>query len=166
MMSLLSVTVWLVSFLGADAHGSMIMPPTRNSIDAELPPWSHGKFPHTGWIEPWTCMCTNGSSTCNAGQSCFWLSQGCSIGCKACTGNGIRYPNFDQCPEERKAQPTLLKKYWTANHNAEEGSVADIYKYNPWRAPGTAPVFDACGMAGGNWVEVFNTVADIYKYNP
>jgi len=161
MTALLPLAVCFVSLLGADAHGSMIMPPTRNSIDAELPPWSHGKFPSTGTIEPYTCMCTNGSSTCNAGQSCFWFSQGCSIGCKACTGNGIRYPNFDQCPEERKAQPTLLKKYWTANHNAEEGSVADIYKYNPWRAPGTAPVFDACGMAGGNFVEVFN--AGAYK---
>jgi len=137
----------------------MIMPPTRNSVDAELPQWSGGKFPPTGWIEPYNCMCTNGTSECDAGQNCFWFSQGCSIGCKACTGNGIRYPNFDQCPEERTAKPTLLKKYWTANHNAEEGSVADIYKYNPWRAPGTAPVFDACGMAGGNTVEVFNAGA-------
>ena len=23
------------------------------------------------------------------------------------------------------------------------------YQYNPWRAPGSAPVNDACGMAGG-----------------
>eukprot|EP00440_Ansanella_granifera_P001336 gb/GFBE01001438.1/.p1 GENE.gb/GFBE01001438.1/~~gb/GFBE01001438.1/.p1 ORF type:complete len:387 (+),score=62.44 gb/GFBE01001438.1/:1-1161(+) len=155
----LARAVLLQCVLQADAHGSMIMPPTRNSIDAELPEWSHGKFPGTGSIEPYSCMCTNGTSECNAGQNCFWFSQGCSIGCKACTGNGIRYPNFDQCPEERTAKPTLLKKYWTANHQAEQGSVADIYKYNPWRAPGTAPVFDACGMAGGNWVEVFNAGA-------
>ena len=25
----------------------------------------------------------------------------------------------------------------------------DIYKHNPWRAPGSAPVLDACGLAGG-----------------
>jgi hypothetical protein len=25
----------------------------------------------------------------------------------------------------------------------------DIYKHNPWRAPGSAPVLDACGAAGG-----------------
>jgi len=155
----LSLCVLLHSLKGVSSHGSMIMPPTRNSVDAELPQWSGGKFPPTGWIEPYNCMCTNGTSECDAGQNCFWFSQGCSIGCKACTGNGIRYPNFDQCPEERTAKPTLLKKYWTANHNAEEGSVADIYKYNPWRAPGTAPVFDACGMAGGNTVEVFNAGA-------
>ena len=29
------------------------------------------------------------------------------------------------------------------------GSVADVFKYNPWRAPGNAPVFDPCGRAGG-----------------
>jgi hypothetical protein len=36
---------------GAHAHGSMIMPPSRNSVDAELDAWSHGKFPETGLIE-------------------------------------------------------------------------------------------------------------------
>jgi hypothetical protein len=29
------------------------------------------------------------------------------------------------------------------------GSAADITYFNPWRRPGAAPVFDACGMAGG-----------------
>ena len=37
--------------------------------------------------------------------------------------------------------------------------MADFTKYNPWRAPGRAPVFDACGMAGGSTVEVFNAGA-------
>ena len=32
----------------ANAHGSMIMPPSRNSVDADLAAWSHGKFPPTG----------------------------------------------------------------------------------------------------------------------
>ena len=32
---------------------------------------------------------------------------------------------------------------------AKEGSANDTYRYNPWRAPGHAPVNDACGMAGG-----------------
>lgn len=37
----------------------------------------------------------------------------------------------------------------TMNRAAVAGSVNDTYRYNPWRAPGFAPVFDACGMAGG-----------------
>jgi hypothetical protein len=56
-------------------HGSMIMPPSRNSVDADLPAWSHGKFPKTGTIEPYTCSCNNGTSECSSGQSCFWFSQ-------------------------------------------------------------------------------------------
>jgi hypothetical protein len=35
------------------------------------------------------------------------------------------------------------------NTQAECGSPDDIYFYSPWRAPGTAPVIDACGVAGG-----------------
>jgi len=37
----------------------------------------------------------------------------------------------------------------TVNREAKAGSEADSYRYNPWRAPGYAPVNDACGMAGG-----------------
>ena len=29
------------------------------------------------------------------------------------------------------------------------GSAEDKWRSTPWRAPGTAPVLDACGMAGG-----------------
>lgn len=35
------------------------------------------------------------------------------------------------------------------NRWAVEGSVNDTYRLNPWRAPGRAPVMDACGQAGG-----------------
>ena len=49
--------------------------------------------------------------------------------------------------------------YRTANQAAVAGSEEDIFKFNPWRAPGQAPVFDPCGMAGGSFVEVFNAGA-------
>lgn len=35
------------------------------------------------------------------------------------------------------------------NLDAVDGSPEDTYRYNPWRAPGYAPVTDACGTAGG-----------------
>jgi hypothetical protein len=35
------------------------------------------------------------------------------------------------------------------NTQAECGSPEDIYYLSPWRAPGSAPVIDACGIAGG-----------------
>merc|ERR1712086_30320 len=129
-------------------HASMIMPPTRNSIDSTLAPWSNGKHPATGVIDPKAAPCTNGTSPCDSGQGTFWFSQGCTIGCTHCTGNGSRIANFNHCPGT-SIQPTLLPKYRTANRASVPGSVADVFKYNPWRAPGEAPVYDSCGMAGG-----------------
>ena len=34
----------------------------------------------------------SGTDMCEAGQGCFWFSQGCTIGCKKCDGNGERVP--------------------------------------------------------------------------
>jgi len=156
--------IFLLTFIlfhhrGVDAHASLIIPPTRNSIDVLLPPWSNGKHPPTGTIEPYECHCTNGSLPCNSGQGCFWFSQGCTIGCDKCDGDGARFPNYDHCPG-KSIKPTLNDPKWrTINQAAEPGTEADFTKYHPWRAPGRAPVFDACGMAGGVDHEVFNAGA-------
>eukprot|EP01052_Picozoa_sp_SAG31_P022908 SAG31_NODE_1849_length_7088_cov_2.647446_1_plen_247_part_00 len=169
---------------GALPHGAMIMPLARNSIDAELAPWRDGKQPPLGTIDPIGCPgCTNGTQPCALGrerrstslsvslipkikrlccaEGCYWFSQGCNIGCSRCTTNGSRIPNWDQCPAEREAgtalrRGTLLRKYWSTNQNATEGSPQDIWKWNPWRAPGRAPVSDPCGMAGGSPIEKYN----------
>lgn len=37
----------------------------------------------------------------------------------------------------------------TVNTQAPCGSPLDIYYWSPWRHPGSAPVLDACGVAGG-----------------
>jgi hypothetical protein len=41
-------------------------------------------------------------------------------------------------------------KHRSINRNATAGSKEDWTKFNPWRAPGYAPVFDPCGRAGGS----------------
>ena len=43
-------------------------------------------------------------------------------------------------------------KLRTVNTGVECGSDKDSYYYSPWRAPGSSPVFDACGIAGGTKV--------------
>lgn len=48
-----------------------------------------------------------------------------------------------------KKQTLTDPKYWSVNKAATPFSPEDIYKHNPWRAPGTAPIGDACGFAGG-----------------
>jgi hypothetical protein len=50
----------------------------------------------------------------------------------------------------------------TVNRQADAGSQQDIYRHNPWRAPGTAPVANACGLAGGTpWLKE-TTEAGVY----
>ena len=47
----------------AAGHASMIMPPSRNAIDSELPPWSHGQHPETGMIEPYAAQFLRNSAS-------------------------------------------------------------------------------------------------------
>ena len=96
----------------------------------------------------WGCDCKNGTSKCNVGQACFWFSQGTTIGCEHATGAPSNPNTKSFCNSTMKAtvnDPTLR----TYNRAAAAGTAADLYKHNPWRAPGSAPVFHPCGMAGG-----------------
>lgn len=74
-------------------------------------------------------------------------SQGCFIGCDACDHKSGRQ-QVDLCNSGQK--PTIndpLQR--SVNRDAEAGSDEDIYKHNPWRYPGNAPIADVCGLAGG-----------------
>lgn len=130
----------------------LISPPSRNAlVDRDLPQLADGKWP--GSTDG--CNCADPKGGCPAargargalGQSCLWFSQGCTIGCAKCTGqNG--HTTKSLCGSTMK--PTINDpKLRTMNIHAAAGSVNDSYMYNPWRAPGSAPVEDACGMAGG-----------------
>jgi hypothetical protein len=46
------------------------------------------------------------------------------------------------------------------NLDAKAGSAEDVYRFNPWRAPGAAPVADACGIAGGSNMKHVPDAAD------
>ena len=141
--------------LRVSSHGSLVSPAPRNSVDRSLPEWAGGKFTPSGTLEPFGCNCTNGTSPCESAQSCFWFSNGCTIGCKACTGNGTRGFNLDTCGS--RMQATITKpEHRTLNRNATANTPSDVYRYNPWRSPGNAPSFDPCGMAGGTWKPAFN----------
>merc|ERR1719352_1689402 len=157
----------------ADGHGALYIPKPRNAMDSMLPEFSGGKSP----METEPCTCTNGnggpragSEGCDLGlrgdgdgQSCYWWSQGSSIGCDKCatvtSGTHTPHGNAPQagkigfrkryCNSTQKA--TLPRHAWTLNMDVVEGSEEDSYRYNPWRAPGFAPVVDPCGQAGGEF---------------
>ena len=83
---------------------------------------------------------------CSNGQAAYWYSQGCFIGCPSCDHQSGRRQT-DLC---KKGMVGMLPDRAIAvNRNATRNSPYDIYRHNPWRAPGYAPVADACGLAGG-----------------
>jgi hypothetical protein len=61
------------------------------------------------------------------------------------TGRGAPTPPGKSPMEPTNNDPMTR----TMNRGAVVGSVNDTYRYHPWRAPGFAPVSDACGLAGG-----------------
>ena len=149
MRVLLLLSLWFASAYG---HGALVNPLSRNAIDRSLP-WSQ-RTPRS----PCTCANTTAGSApapgagCDNAQACYWYSQGCTIGCPSCDHVNGRLQE-DLCGLGVKAtlnDPALR----TVNRNATAGSIYDIYRHNPWRYPGSAPVADACGLAGGTpWPE-------------
>lgn len=173
MNSLLQLTL----VAGVAGHGALYIPTPRNAMDRVLPEFEGGKSPQGNGYNSCTCNNGNGGPTgpsegCDMGlrggvdakgdgQSCLWWSQGCSIGCDTCaTETAGTHPITGNPPNPGKLgfrkrycnstfEPTLPKHAWTLNMEAREGSEEDSYRFNPWRAPGHAPVVDPCGMAGG-----------------
>jgi len=119
-------------------HGALVNPPSRNAIDREI----HGFKPSHQH-----CGCANTTGMCNNAQACFWYSQGCSIGCPTCDALSGRFQK-DLCGNGMKATITD-PRFRSVNRAAEALTLQDVYQHNPWRAPGSAAVQDACGMAGG-----------------
>ena len=139
------------------AHSNLIKPKPRNAIDSELPEWKDGNAPYM-WVDDvgndgTPCACKNGTDVCAPAQTCLWFNVGCTIGCKECDGGtkGPANPNrIDRCGAGMKA--TLNDPaHRTINRDAVAGSDDDWTKFNPWRAPGHAPVWDPCGRASGSY---------------
>lgn len=109
------------------------------------------------------------------GQACFWFSNGCAIGCEQCDGStrgpiptfvlddqGNLTPvpgHIDSGTGKVVQQEPICSaplnaticdpSQRTVNRGAKCGAPDDFYYYSPWRRPGSAPVLDTCGTAGG-----------------
>lgn len=176
---ILSISGIAVEVVG---HASMVTPVPRNSNDRDIMPWKEGGSPATpctcangigGSQDAEKSGCDVGplKEYSGRGQACLWWSQGCSIHCPYCvteTPGGViptapvngHAPHADKagfrvsyCNQTSSKPWTLPRHAWTMNIDAVEGSEDDSYRFNPWRAPGSAPVVDPCGQAGGKYKE-------------
>ena len=133
---LLTTSVLLPLVAVVHGHGQLVSPRSRNSLDYSV-----------GVNDPDGHKCTNLTGhTCLNGQSSFWYSQGCFIGCDACDHLSGRRQT-DLCQSGMK--PTNNGAARSLNMNATPNEPNDIYRHNPWRSPGAAPVANPCGLAGG-----------------
>ena len=154
-----SHAAWLLLLLAQPVapHGSLVFPAPRNAADRFLPAFAGGAYPLVHPYEALGCNCGDPSGCLTGvagpraganGQGCFWFSQGCSIGCDVCDNRTQHTHGNATC--DTPMEPLLDEPdERTVNRHAKAGSAQDAYRYNPWRAPGHAPVTDACGMAGG-----------------
>jgi len=161
------------------AHGAVTYPPPRNGVDRDTAPWNGPVPMNPPDVDkpPAWCPVTSkeGKLSGQNAQACFWFSNGCAVGCPKCdgssrgpipgVGNGSATspptgigrnkvgPNGVVCqPEEATGdKPTMCDPlHRSINTGAECGGPLDWYYFSPWRAPGLAPVFDPCGVAGGH----------------
>lgn len=128
-------------------HGELVYPRSRNAIDWEQVNCDVGDTCNSAAKGTGCINFTHPNEPCRNGQSSFWYSQGCFIGCEECDHISGR-SQADICGSGKQA--TLPNYARSVNLNATPGSIYDIYKHNPWRAPGNAPVASACGLAGGS----------------
>jgi hypothetical protein len=155
----------------AAAHSNLIYPKPRNAIDSNDPRWQHGDGSPDIWQNKLgpkmgqACACVNGSDPCDIGQTCLWMSVGCSLGCAVCdggqNGKGGTNPNSkDRCGKGEGLATNNNPLHRTFNRNCTGDCIGsdkafpgapygDWTRFNPWRAPGRAPVYDPCGRAGG-----------------
>jgi len=119
-------------FAGAAAHGSMSHPKPRNAFSTP------GTHPSVG-----------GDKSC-VGDACYWYQVGCHIGCPTCTLEGKDlYPGPHCSKSEGLMEPTNNDPEYRTWDPYSQSECGDFTKYNPWRAPGKAPVVDPCGVASG-----------------
>ena len=129
------------------SHGAMVHPRSRNSVDAFDALAKKKPLPITFA----KCVNTSGGD-CTNGQSAFWYSQGCFIGCPECDHTSGRRQT-DLCKlgfvGQLPSEAIAVNRAFANGTAVPRNSIYDIYRHNPWRAPGYAPVADSCGLAGG-----------------
>jgi len=137
---------------GTEGHGALLHPTPRNY------PGTTGVrlFPPSDESHLWRKYSEN-----------YWYNQGCQIGCGECdqlcnpesagAGDPAEMGGHEGPCCKNPMEPTIPDGLRTWNENELQEDIlnghtshgADLTKYNPWRAPGYAPLIDSCGVGGG-----------------
>lgn len=86
----------------------------------------------------------------------LWFNEGCQIGCQECKGHvstASHINPFVYCLNHHGAKQTIEEEFRTYPK--------DVVRWNPWMAPGSAPVFSPCGIAAGQGQGSFPENGDV-----
>lgn len=83
------------------------------------------------------------SGTCAVGM-CRWFNEGCTIGCPKC--NGALEDAGCEAQQGKATLPDYARTVWYP----DGVTLMEDCGITPWCAPGSAPVFSPCGIAGGD----------------
>ena len=94
----------LSTLAAVTGHAALSFPRPRNALDGALDPWSNWSFPCDATHRGAACAITfcedgkncagscpiqsgaKGGLNASNGQSCYWFSNGCTVGCERCDG--------------------------------------------------------------------------------
>ena len=79
----------------------------------------------------------------------MWFNQGSTIGCPKATGNSGYPTDPPDCKDHAKPTIKFSDKGLRTYALDAVYRLDDYTKYHPWRYPGSSPVLDPCGLAGG-----------------
>ncbi len=117
-------TLVLSLFAGCAGHGYILDPPPRAAA-----PRVRGDV--------------KGVAGSAVGGISLWFNQGCTIGCRECTGK-----QDGSCWEQGPATLPDHARTWR-RYGETWGDCGN----SPWCSPGSSPVFSPCGRAGGGPIE-------------
>lgn len=132
----------------AGAHSALTYPPPRTGQTRELAgicPGIVAKHPGGYFPAP-----SPGKAPING--TCEWYSNGCQPGCSHCNADcTYAQASLGVCCGHKAMEPTLQDPKLRTYKDFELPGGFDFgMRYNPWRAPGFAPVMDPCGVYTGN----------------
>ena len=191
----LTTSLMLVALHRVSGHGAMTFPKPRNALDGALDPWAQWAYPcdakHQGDMCKITfcehgkdcqgsCPISAHSGSKNAlnasnGQSCYWFSNGCTVGCSVCDGtqNHVGHGN----------QRFLYKGMSAQDLNKKNISIQDLwtagaeFTLNPTSTHGLEikancdhPTMNATmcasSLRSANTAAKCGSAEDIYYYSP
>ena len=188
---------------GASGHGAMTFPRPRNALDGDLALWQDWNYPcrdgqkgsscsikfcgkpPNATQDPNTCVGTCPVSahsgeenrlTGSGGQSCYWFSNGCTVGCSKCDGTsnhvghgGQKFLYKGMNHTHMKAHNISIPNPWSPEPGSlvlDPASTKSLKIEAGCKAPTAKPTVCDPRLRTANTQAACGSQEDVYYYSP